>query len=184
MKQILLYWQCNLISYWRSFLKRRKPSSSGSKQNIEKGKKMPTGHFLCRKLCPILLYQCVCSARLFWPGGTTVYTNHSIFKNPSIYNILRWVAWTMGQTNRRPSVWCSKYYLFYTFNRLRPLKTLYFYFCNFIKKIRNKLKGFLQRILKEIMKKNNTWNIRHLVDDSFVPSSKGPSVLYCKLTDF
>ena len=25
-------------------------------------------------------------------------------KNPSIYNIIRWVAWTMGQTNRQPSV--------------------------------------------------------------------------------
>ena len=34
------------------------------------------------------------------------------------------------------------------------------------------------------MKKNNTWNIRRLVDDLFVPSSKQPSVLYCKLTDF
>ena len=33
-------------------------------------------------------------------------------KNASIYNILRWVAWTIGQTNRRPSVWCSKYYFF------------------------------------------------------------------------
>ena len=49
-------------------------SSEGSKQNIRKGKKMPTGHFLCRKLFPILLYQCVCYARLFWPGGTTVHT--------------------------------------------------------------------------------------------------------------
>ena len=27
----------------------------------------------------------------------------------------------------------------------------------------------LQRILQEIMKKNNTWNIRRLVDESFVP---------------
>ena len=33
-------------------------------------------------------------------------------------------------------------------------------------------------------KTNNTWNIRRLVDDLFVPSSKQPSVLYCKLTDF
>ena len=46
------------------------------------------------------------------------------------------------------------------------------------------MKGFSQRILQEIMKKNNTWNIRRLVDDSFVPSFKQPSVLYCKLTDF
>ena len=46
------------------------------------------------------------------------------------------------------------------------------------------MKGFLQRILQKIMKKNITWNIRRLDDDSFVPSSKRPSVLYCKLTDF
>ena len=45
------------------------------------------------------------------------------------------------------------------------------------------MKGFLQSILQEILKKNNTWNIRRLVNDSFVPSSKRPSVLYCKLTD-
>ena len=31
--------------------------------------------------------------------------------------------------------------------------------------------------------KNDTWNIRRLVDNSFVPSSKWPSV-YCKLTEF
>ena len=72
----------------------------------------------------------------------------------------------------------------YTFYRLRALKTLYFYFCNLIKKLENKLKWFLQRILLEIMKKNNTWIIRCLVDDSFVPSSKQTSVSYCKLTDF
>ena len=38
------------------------------------------------------------------------------------------------------------------------------------------MKVFLQRILQEIMKKNNTWNIKHLVDDSFVPSTQRPSV--------
>ena len=32
--------------------------------------------------------------------------------NLSIYNIICRVAWTMGQTNRWPSVWCSKYYFF------------------------------------------------------------------------
>ena len=34
------------------------------------------------------------------------------------------------------------------------------------------------------MKKNDTWNMRLLVDDLFVPSSKQPSVIYCRLTDF
>ena len=42
---------------------------------------------------------------------------------------------------------------FYTFYRLRALKTFYLYFCNFIKKSENRLKGFLQRLLQEIMKK-------------------------------
>jgi hypothetical protein len=32
--------------------------------------------------------------------------------------------------------------------------------------------------------KNNTWNIRRLVNDSFFPSSKQPSVLYCTLMGF
>ena len=41
---------------------------------------------------------------------------------------------------------------------LRALKILYFYY----KKLRYDLKQFLQRILQEIMKKNNTWNIRRL----------------------
>ena len=34
------------------------------------------------------------------------------------------------------------------------------------------------------MKKNNTWNIRRLVDESFVSSAQQTSVLYCRLTDF
>ena len=44
------------------------------------------------------------------------------------------------------------------------------------------MKRFLQRILQEIMKKkNNTWNIRRLVDESF---TQRPSVLYWRLSDF
>ena len=46
------------------------------------------------------------------------------------------------------------------------------------------MKGFLQRIWQDFMKKNDTWNIRLLVDDLFIPSSKQPSVIYCRLTDF
>ena len=34
------------------------------------------------------------------------------------------------------------------------------------------------------MKKNNTWNIRRLVDKSFVPANQRTSVLYCRLSDF
>jgi len=48
----------------------------------------------------------------------------------------------------------------------------------------NRLKGFLQRILQEIMKKNNSWNIRHLVNDSFVPSAQRPSVNLSQIDGF
>ena len=34
------------------------------------------------------------------------------------------------------------------------------------------------------MKKNNAWNIRCLVNESFVPASHRASVLYCRLSDF
>ena len=108
-----------------------------------------------------------------------------VSKNPAIYNILRWVAWTMGQKNRRPRVWCSIYVFFNTFYRLRALKTLYFYFCN-LKKKNKKIdwKDFCKEFCKKSWKKNITWNMRCLVDDLFVPSSKQPSITYCRLSDF
>ena len=34
------------------------------------------------------------------------------------------------------------------------------------------------------MKKNNTWNIRHLVNETIVPLTQRPSVLYWRLSDF
>ena len=33
-------------------------------------------------------------------------------------------------------------------------------------------------------KKNNAWNIRRLVDESFVQANQRTSVLYCRLSDF
>ena len=45
-------------------------------------------------------------------------------------------------------------------------------------------KAFCKAFCKKSWKKNNTWNITHLVDDSFVPSSQWPSVIYQILTDF
>ena len=68
-------------------------------------------------------------------------------------------------------------FIFYTFYRLRALKTLYFYFCNFIKNKKINWKDFCKEFCKKSWKKKY-WNIRSLVDDSFVPSSKQPSVIY------
>ena len=45
-------------------------------------------------------------------------------------------------------------------------------------------KAFCKVFCKKSWKNNNTWNIRRLVDDSFVPSSQRPSVIYQRLTDF
>ena len=54
----------------------------------------------------------------------------------------RWVAGPIGQRNRRPSVWCSKYYFFYYFFKKFLPKSFQFislFFYNFIK---NKNKEF------------------------------------------
>ena len=79
------------------------------------------------------------------------------------YNML--VHWADG--TRRPIIWHSKYFFFIIYHRL---KTLYFHFCNFIKK--NELKGFCKEFWKILWKKNNTWNIRSLFVESFVPHCK------------
>ena len=39
-------------------------------------------------------------------------------KNPTIYNIIRWFAGSLGEMTDRPSVWCSKHYFFIISNRL------------------------------------------------------------------
>ena len=46
--------------------------------------------------------------------------------------------------------------------------------------------GITQRTigLMRNYKKNNAWNIRCLVDESFVTANQQTSVLYCRLSDF
>ena len=46
------------------------------------------------------------------------------------------------------------------------------------------MKQFLKRILQEIVKKNNTWNIRCLVDELFLPAPLQPIVSYWRLSNF
>ena len=91
----------------------------------------------------------------------------------------------MGQTNRWPSLWCSKYILFFhDFLQNSLQKSFQFIFLFFYKITKIKIKSFeCPKSIKSI-KKPNTWNIRLLVDDSFVPSSKQPSIIHCRLTDF
>ena len=51
----------------------------------------------------------------------------------------------------------------------------------------NKLKGFFAKNFANNFARfyeKNTWNIRSLVDESFVPSAQRTSILYCRLMDF
>ena len=72
--------------------------------------------------------------------------------NPSINNVIYWFAGPMGQTNRQPSIWHSKYFFFIISFRLRALKTLYFHICNLIKKIIERV--FAKNFARFCKKKN------------------------------
>ena len=99
----------------------------------------------------------------------------SLYKNLSIYNIIRWFAGPMGQTTRWPSVWCSKYYFFFH-KILQNSLQKHFQFI-FWKITKMKIKSF------ECPNSIRNWNFRHLVNESFVPSAQWTSVLYCRLSD-
>ena len=63
-------------------------------------------------------------------------------KNPIIFNIIRWFSGPMGQTNRRPSVWCSKYLFFHKILQNSLRKPFQFIFVFFYKITKMKIKSF------------------------------------------
>ena len=103
-----------------------------------------------------------------------VFEKH--FDNKSVnlqYNML--VRWDKRLNNQASDVPIIIFFIICY--RLGALKTLYFYY----KKIN--WNNFSKRSCKKLWKKNNTWNIRRLVDESFVPAFQRTSVLYWRLTD-
>ena len=97
-------------------------------------------------------------------------------------NIIRWVAWTMGQMNRRPSVWCSNCYFFSWFLAKFFAKILSIYFLIFFYKITKiEIKSFECPKSINNYEKNNAWNIRQFFDESFVPSTQ---CIILKITGF
>ena len=97
----------------------------------------------------------------------------------------------LGWSSHWASVWWSKYY--FDGLKMKPWvagldlghsKLFIFIFVKLQKYIETNWKDFCKEFCKKSWKKNNIWNIRRLVDDSFVPSSKRPSIWYCKLTNF
>ena len=94
-------------------------------------------------------------------------------RSPSIYNIIRWVAC---------SIYNILYWVGWTNCQPRDDPSIIFFMLSCKILCKNPFNLFFYTYKK--YKKNNTWNIKRLVDDSFVPLSKRPSVLCCKLTDF
>ena len=86
--------------------------------------------------CPIFFIFFCIEMKSERDAGTDLHQT----RNQAIFNTIRWVNGSMGQTTHRPRVWCSKYYFFFIISyRLRALKTLYFYFGKVKKKYKNKL---------------------------------------------
>ena len=102
--------------------------------------------------------------------------------NPSIYNIIRWISWTMGQTNRLLSVWRSNHYFFFHDFLQNSLQKSFQFIFLFFSKI-TKIKIECPKSIRNYEKKN-TWNVRHLVNELFVPLAQQTSLLYCRLSDF
>ena len=103
-------------------------------------------------------------------------------KNPSILDILSLVGGTIVQMNRRPSVWCSKYYFFSWFLAKYFAKSLSIH--SFFQKITKiKLKSFeysksIKSLKKIILWTSDTWSTIRL---SNRPSN--PAWIYLRLTD-
>ena len=82
---------------------------------------------------------------------------------------------------RQPSVWCSKYYFFFIISCKILCKNCFNLFSYNFTKI--KIKSFEGPKSIRNYKKNNAWNIRRLVDSSFVQVNQQTRVLYCRLSD-
>ena len=92
-----------------------------------------------------------------------------------------WYAGLLGQMTHWPSIWCSKYYFFFMISCKILCKNGFNVFFHRFTKIN--WKKFCTEFSKKLWKKNNTWNIRCLVNESFVPATQQASILYWRLTD-
>ena len=120
-------------------------------------------------------------------------------KNPTIYNIIHWFAGTLGRMTGQQSVWCSKQSKWFlqmlSWQVICPIEPVYCIVDCWIstpcltwicfmqislawlfKTFKNRLNRFLQKLSK----RNNTWNIRRLVNKHF---SKQTSELVYYIVD-
>ena len=132
----------------------------------------------------LIFYRQIHHEKWWWLGLVTkLYMRCSKislvrFKNPTIYNIIRWFDGLPGQMTHRPSVWCSKQYFFSWFLLdLGQSKLFIFYFCKFMKNRKMNWNHVCKEFCKKMWKKiSETWSTSHL--------SQQTSVWYCRLSDF
>ena len=94
--------------------------------------------------------------------------------NPTIFNTICWLSGLMGQTTHRPNSWCSKHYFFVIMSyRLKALKTVYFYFCNIIKKISKSTETIFAKNFARNYE--NKWYMKHQTLGRWVICPIGPA---------
>ena len=89
-----------------------------------------------------------------------------------------WVAGPIGQTNRRPSVWCSKHYFLWLFIDLGHSKLFTFIFVFFKKNRKIDWKYFCKEFCKKSLKKiilgtSDAWSTIHLSHRPSNPEIEG-----------
>ena len=96
-------------------------------------------------------------------------------RNPTIFNIIRWVAGSVGRKTHPPLSDVPSIIFFHYFFQNSLQKYFQSISLFLFKNTKIKVKIFeCPKSIKSL--KNNTWNIRRLVDDSFVQSAQRPSV--------
>ena len=89
--------------------------------------------------------------------------------------LVHWNKWCVDQESDVPSI------IFFIISSkiLCKNRLNLFYECTKIK-----MKSFeCPKSIRNYIKKNNAWNIRRLVDESFIPANQRTRVLYCRLSD-
>ena len=109
--------------------------------------KMNFHTFSCQQFCTFLAQGIPTQQYL---TANKIFIN----KNPTIYNIIRWLSGSLGQTTKR--LMFQVLFSFHNFLKNSLQKSL-------------KIKSFEQLKTIRSYEKNNAWNIRRLVDELFVP---------------
>ena len=116
---------------------------------------------------------------------TTICNYDGLFLSASTSQIRQstiWYAvfWLINEASDVPSIIIVFQNSFQ--NSLQKLIQFFFYFFHRFTKI--KIESFECPKSIRNYEQNNVWNIRRMVDNSFIPANQRTSVSYCRLSDF